>query len=178
LTGFSGVNQPNNDLFLKITGSGFAVPVAVEFSIGGGQFAAPFTLVPQNVAAGQINIPLANVPANATNGPVRVQSAGGLLTSTFNVMPPAVIGNLPAQGQRQSTITITGSRFFVGTAVTFGGNAVRGPNSPTAFPAVGLGESLTETQIVVFIPQGAASGRVSISTDGGTVQSTTILAIV
>ena len=35
LSGFAGVDEPNNDLLFKINGSGFSTPVAVEFSIGG-----------------------------------------------------------------------------------------------------------------------------------------------
>jgi len=177
LSSFSGVNEPNNDLLFKINGSGFLSPVAIEFSIGGGQFAPPITLSAQKVTSQQLTIPMSQIPVNATNGPVRVQSSGQTVTGGFDVMPPPVIATIPAQGQRQGTITITGSRFFAGTTVTFGGNAVRGPNSPTPFPDAGLGESLAPGQIIVFIPSGAATGKVKVTTNGGTVQSAAALAV-
>jgi len=178
LTGFAGVNEPNNDLLFKINGSGFAPPVIVEFSASGGGFAQGIPLSPQNVTATQITIPNAQIPANATNGPVRVQSGGQAVTSAFNVMPPPVLANVPAQAATQTNITITGNRFFAGTSVTLPGNLVRGPNSQPPFPAAGLGESLTPTQIVVrVISNAGTAAKVRVTTQGGTVQSTTILSV-
>jgi len=179
LTSFAGVNEPANDLLFKINGTGFAPPVIVEFSASGGGFAAAIALPPPNVAATQVTIPSASIPPDATVGPVRVQSGGNPpMISGFNVTPPPIVTNVPSAAQTQTNITITGSRFFTGTAVILPGNQSRGPNSATPFPAATFGESLTQTQIVVRVTSNSnTAARVQVVTEGGTVLSATVLAV-
>src|SRR5262245_28183584 len=172
LSGFTGVNEPNNDLQFEISGSGFQAPATLEFTASGGGFVA--TTQPPTVTPTQLTIPMSQIPANATSGPVRVQSGGQMVTGTFNVVPPATfIPNTPNApfafnplpvGKNQ-LLTITGSRFFGPGSILFGGNAT------VTLPPTGPGESMSATQIVVLVPGSATSGKVAITTPGGTVQS-------
>jgi len=182
LTGFAGVNEPNNDLLFKINGSGFAPPVVVEFSAGGGGFASPIALAAQNVTATQITIPSNQIPANAASGPVRVQSGGNpAVTSSFNVVPPATIASMQGAANQPPNVvtanqplTITGTRFVPGaTTITFPNGVSKGPGAP--FPAAG--ESITATQIVVLVPAPAQAGKLRMTTAGGTVQSAATLVV-
>ena len=183
LASFAGVDEPNNDLNFKIKGNGFTPPVTVAFTKTGGGFTTPILVPQSNVTSTQINIPKDTIPPEATIGPVQVQSSGQPpITSAFDVVPPASITDFNNKsGSQNTSITITGSQFFPGTTVGFGGGASRGPNSNPPFPLSGV-ESLAPGKIVVLVPSGAKTGQITITNgpdgqNGGTVQSAVNLTV-
>src|SRR5262249_47958222 len=138
------------------------------------------TTQPPTVTPTQLAIPMSQIPANATSGPVRVQSGGQTGTRTVNVGPPApLIPNTPQAPfafnplpvREKQLLPVTGSRFFGPGSILFGGNA------SVTLPPTGAGESMSATQIVVLVPGAATSGKVAITTPGGTVQSAATLVV-
>ncbi len=108
----------------------------------------------------------ATVPTSATTGPISVTtSAGSASTATnFTVTtpstPPTISSFSPTSGQVGTSVTITGTNFTGATAVQFNGV------SATTFTVV------SATQITATLPSGASSGKISVTTSGGTVTST------
>jgi hypothetical protein len=181
LTNFAGVNEPAADVDLKINGSGFTSPTTIQFSKQGGGLtpAVPLAIAAGNVAAGQIRIPMGQIPVDAVAGPVTVQSSGQTVVSGFTVHLPAVITNFsPSPVASQGMLTINGSRFIAPISIVLPGNQTRGSASVPAFPTAALGETLSDTQIVVKVPSNAGLvDRVKITTQGGTVQTATSLTV-
>jgi hypothetical protein len=175
VTSFAGIDQPNGDLLFRINGSGFVVPVQVQFPGG-----VPAINVPVgNVTSTQIRIPadptvgaINNlIPVNATSGTVQVISAANT-ANLDNVTPPAANIVLPATATRNNLMTITGIRLFGQVTVRFTGGAVVGPNF------IGAGESQTQTTITLRVPgANATTGQVEITTPGGTVRPAATLVI-
>lgn len=98
------------------------------------------------------------VPANATTGKINVNGALSVANYTLNVK--AVITSIsPMQGGVDAEITITG-QYLSGTTINFstGRTAVR----------VGAG---SDTQVIVKVPAGAITGKISVVATGGTTTS-------
>ena len=141
-----------------ITGTNFTGATAVRFN----QTSATFTVN----SATQIT---ATVPSGATTGPIRV-TAGGLtgrsLTSfTVNAAPlPTITSFTPTSGPVGKSVVITGTNFsgtgFTTTSVKF--------NGVTATFTVN-----SATQITATVPATATTGKITVSTPGGTATSTT-----
>jgi hypothetical protein len=72
--------------------------------------------------------------------------------------PPSVTGISPKAGVPGMEITINGTNFSTGCVVRF--------NGITASPT-----TVTETQLVVKVPDDATTGGVTVTTEGGTTQS-------
>ncbi len=107
-------------------------------------------------AATQLNV---TVPANAASGPVTVFNAFGTNATSPTILvtgnAPFVTGVEPPFGPRGAEVLISGAGFLGTTAVRFNGvNA--------AFSAVG------ENQIRATVPPGAATGRLTVTSGGGT----------
>jgi hypothetical protein len=181
LTGFAGVNEPAADVDLKINGTGFTNPTTIQFTKQGGGLtpAVPLAIAPGNVAASQIRIPMSQIPADAVAGPVTVQSSAQTVVSGFTVHLPAVITSFsPSPVASQGMLTINGSRFIAPISIVLPGNQTRATTSVPAFPSGPLGETLSNTQIVVKVPSNTGLvDRIKITTQGGTVQSATSLTI-
>ena len=106
---------------------------------------------------------IATVPAGATSGPISVTTPGGVANSpgVFTVVQaPTVTGFTPASGPVGTPVTITGTNFTNVTSVMFG--------SKTAGFTVN-----SATQITATVPKGAKTGRISVTTPGGTATSST-----
>jgi hypothetical protein len=73
---------------------------------------------------------------------------------------PAIIGFSPASARVGSTVTVTGSNLAGATAVAFGGIAA-------SFSVT------SETQISATVPTSARSGKIAVTTPGGTALSAT-----
>ncbi len=107
----------------------------------------------------------ATVPAGATTGKISVTTAGGILQSATNYTVtnalPATITNItPASGPAGTLVTITGTNFQASSVVKF--------NTTNA-----LRYTVTSaTTLVAEVPEGATTGKISITTPAGTVQST------
>jgi uncharacterized repeat protein (TIGR03803 family) len=102
------------------------------------------------------------VPAGATTGTVQVATPGGTLTTNvvFRVTP-VITGFTPPSGLVGTQVTINGVSLTQTGKVTFGGvNA-------TAFTVN------SDTQVTATVPKGARTGRIAITTPGGTATSAT-----
>ncbi len=104
----------------------------------------------------------ATVPSGATTGAVTVTTTAGTLTSskTFRVTPQ-LKSFTPTSGAVGSVVTITGVSLTQTSKVAFGGVAA------TSFTVN------SDTQVSATVPIGAKTGKIVISTPGGTASSTT-----
>lgn len=129
-----------------ITGSGFTSAASVSFN---GTFAS-FTVNSDTQIATM-------VPAGASSGPIRVDAPGGIANSpnVFTVLPaPSIAGFVPASGNANSLVVLSGAGFNTASRVTFNGTAA----------------SFTidsDAQITATLPPGATSGAVAVLTPNG-----------
>lgn len=140
---------------VEILGNGLAGTSAVKF--GGGT--ASFTVVSDNYMT-------AVVPAGGTAGFVTVTTPSGTLTSSkkFDVVP-VISAISPASGPVATEVTITGSGFTGATKVTFGGLKA------TSY-SVNSG-----TMITAAVPSGAVTGKIVVTTAGGSASSKTVFTV-
>jgi phospholipase C len=101
----------------------------------------------------------ASVPSGALTGKISVTTSGGAVTSStkFKVQP-TVTSFTPTAGPVGSSVTITGVAFTGATAVKFEGVAA-------TFTVD------SSTQITASVPAGALTGKISVTTPGGTMMS-------
>jgi uncharacterized repeat protein (TIGR03803 family) len=135
---------------VEILGQGFSSATSVMFGSG----SANFTVVSDTYLT-------ATVPSSGTSGPVTVTTSGGTLTSkqTFKVIP--VLSSFsPTSGPVGTQVTITGSGFIGAKTVTFGGAKA------TVFTVKSDG-----TQITATVPTGAVTGKIKVTTAGGSATS-------
>ena len=102
----------------------------------------------------------ATVPSGATTGSVTVTTPGGPLTSNkiFRVTPQ-IISFKPTSGTVGTKVQITGVSLTQTTKVTFGGVQA------TSFKVN------SDTQVTATVPTGAKTGKIAITTPGGTAVS-------
>ena len=133
----------------EILGDGLTGTTKVTFGSG----SATFTVVSDTYIT-------AVVPTSGTSGSVVVTTPGGTLTSkqTFKVVP-VITSFSPTSGPVGTPVTITGSGFTGATKVSFG------VKNATVF-TVNSG-----TQITATVPTGAGSGKIKVTTVGGTATS-------
>ncbi|MBI3879480.1 MAG: hypothetical protein HY301_05380 [Verrucomicrobia bacterium] len=135
---------------VAITGNKLNGATAVNFN----GLAATFTVN----SASSIS---ATVPAGATTGLVSVTTPGGSANSPGNftvINSPLVTGFTPPSGGIGTDVTITGFNFTGATSVKFNG-------------ATAVFNVDSATQISTTVPAAATSGRLSVTTPGGTVNS-------
>ncbi len=135
---------------VEILGQGLTGTTSVKFGSG----SASFTVVSDTYLT-------ATVPTSGTTGTVTVATPGGTLKSkqSFKVVP--VITNInPTSGPVGTQVTITGSGFIGTKTVTFGG-----VKQPT-FTLKSDG-----TQIAATVPSGAVTGKIKVTTAGGSATS-------
>jgi hypothetical protein len=140
---------------VRINGTGFGGATAVRFN---GVAAASFTV---NVQGTRIDT---KVPSGATTGRITVTTPGGTATSATNFTvasaAPKISSFSPTSGRSGTSVTITGTAFTGATAVRFGG--------------VGASFAVNSaTQISATVPVGAVTGKISVTTPGGTGTSAT-----
>jgi uncharacterized repeat protein (TIGR03803 family) len=101
----------------------------------------------------------ATVPNGATTGFVTVTTSGGTLKSNkiFRVIPQ-ITGFSPTSGPPGTSVTINGESFTGATSVAFGG--IKGTIT-----------SVSYTKITATVPSGAKTGKISVTTPGGTATS-------
>lgn len=143
--------QGNAGQIVQILGQGFTGTTAVMFGTG----SASFTVDSDTYMT-------AVVPATGTTGYVTVTAPSGALTSskTFKVIP-VIKSFTPTNGPVGTQVTITGSGFVGATKVTFGGVKA------TSY-TVNSG-----TQITATVPTGAMTGKIAVTTPGGTASKGT-----
>jgi len=102
------------------------------------------------------------VPSGATTGTFSVTTAGGTGTAATNftvtIPAPTITGFNPTSGPVGTSIIVAGTNLTGATAFTLNGSAA---------PITGN----TSTQIAVTVPAGATSGKLSVTTLGGTATS-------
>ncbi len=103
----------------------------------------------------------ATVPAGALTGSVTVATGSTTLTSTknFNVTP-TMTSFSPSSGAVGTLVTITGTGLKQTTKVTFNGQ-------PASFTVV------SDTEVTATVPTGATTGKIIVTTKGGSVTSAT-----
>jgi len=116
------------------------------------------------VLATNITVP---VPADASTGKLTVVTGAGSGQSaaTFKVLPKLTSFS-PGSGIVGTSVTITGSGFTDVTAVKF--------NSHLA----STWTRDSSTQVTAMVPLGATTGKISVTTAGGTTTSATSFTVV
>jgi uncharacterized repeat protein (TIGR03803 family) len=102
----------------------------------------------------------ATVPSGAKTGKIVVTTPGGSATSsgTFSVTP-TILSFSPPSGKVGTVVTINGTGLTQTTGVSFGGVAA------TAFTVV------SDLRITATVPTGAITGKIAVTTAGGTATS-------
>ncbi len=134
---------------IEILGQGFTGTTGVSFN----GVAATFKVVSATYLT-------AVVPTGATTGSVTVATPGGTLTSnkTFRVTP-VILSFSPTSGKVDTSVVIMGNSLTQTTRVTFGGVKA------TTFTAN------SDTKVTATVPTGAVTGKIGITTLGGTATS-------
>jgi len=97
---------------------------------------------------------------------VTVQTPGGTISSMANFLViPRISSFSPTSGPAGTSVIITGTGFTGTTKVTFGGVAA------TTF-SVFRGDQVTAT-----VPTGAQTGKIQITTPGGTATSSGVFTV-
>ena len=159
--GFTYATAPTITNFTPVNG-----PAGTSVTINGTNLAGATSVTFNGVAASitsntatQIH---ADVPVNATTGKVAVTTAGGTATSTANfTVKPNITGFTPPSGGVGATVTINGTGFTGATSVKFDGRAATIPPGHSS------------TQIVTTVPMSATTGKITVTTPGGTAISAT-----
>ena len=140
---------------IQILGQGFTGTTSVKFGTG----SASFTVVSDTYLT-------AVVPVTGTTGKVTVVTPAATLTSniTFKVIP-VINSFMPTSGPVGTQVTITGSGFTGATRVTFGG--VKAPTFTVN----------SATKVTATVPTGAKTGRIAVTTPGGSASSATIFTV-
>jgi uncharacterized repeat protein (TIGR03803 family) len=138
-----------------ILGSGFTGTTSVNFN---GTNATYSVLSDTYISA--------TVPSGAGTGFVTVVTPGGTLKSNLKFrVTPTVLSFTPTSGPVGTQVTITGNSLTQASKVTFGGGkvAVFSVNS--------------DTQITATVPAGAVTGKIQVTTPGGTATSPTAFTV-
>ena len=108
------------------------------------------------------------VPSGATTGAIKITTGGGVVyTSSFTVVPPAptVASFTPATGKKGTAIVTVKGTNLLGATVTVGSVAVT------------LSAGATATSFKFVIPATAVTGKINVTTAGGTASSATNLTV-
>jgi uncharacterized repeat protein (TIGR03803 family) len=139
---------------IEILGNGLTGTTSVKFGTG----SASFTVVSDTYMT-------AVVPATGTTGAVTVATPSGFRVSSKNFRVLPVISSFsPTSGPVGSQVVITGTGLTQTTKVTFGGVAA------TNF-------TKSATQVTAIVPTGAVTGKIGITTAGGTATSATVFTV-
>jgi hypothetical protein len=137
---------------INILGNGFTGSTAVNF---GSVPAASFKVVGADFIT-------AVIPPTAITGVVSVTTPTGQISALGSLkIAPTVTGFSPASGAVGTSVTITGTALTGATKVTFGGVAA------TQFTVNSV------TQITATVPTGAITGKIGVTTPGGSGMSAT-----
>jgi uncharacterized repeat protein (TIGR03803 family) len=121
-----------------------------------------FNGTPATVISSTASAIKTTVPTGATTGTVTVTTSSGTLDSNVEFrLTPQITSFSPASGPAGTVVTITGVGLTQTTAVTFGGVKA------TSFTVN------SDTQVTATVPTGAITGKIGITTKGGTATSAT-----
>jgi uncharacterized repeat protein (TIGR03803 family) len=135
---------------VTITGTGLTQTTKVTI---GGVKATTFTVKSDSSVT-------VTIPTACKTGKITVTTNGGSATSStsFNVTP-TITSFTPTSGKVGASVVITGTGLTQTTKVTFGGVTA------TTFTVN------SDTQVTATVPTGAITGKIAITTTGGTVTS-------
>ncbi|MHB1462728.1 MAG: beta strand repeat-containing protein, partial [Armatimonadota bacterium] len=153
ITSFAPTSGKVGDI-ITITGTNLTGATAVDIN---GTNVPTFTVV-------SINLLTATVPSGADTGKISVTTAGGTATSAtdFTVYQlPTITSFTPTNGNVGITVTITGTNLTGTTEVIFNGLAAAAYTVDS------------DTSITVTVPDEATSGKIMVTTPGGTATSAT-----
>lgn len=148
-----------------------------HFSASEGKNEVKFNGVTAVITAATSTEITATVPEGSTTGKitVTVNAKTGTSENDFVVIQPATIasfnptsGHAPHNGAAGTTIIITGANF----STTATENAVKFGNTAAVVTAA------TETQLTTMVPEGATTGKISVTVHGKTVTSETDFTII
>jgi cytochrome b involved in lipid metabolism len=108
------------------------------------------------------------VPTGALTGPIKVTTGGGVVyTSSFTVTPPTptVTSFTPTSGKKGVTLVTVKGTNLTGATVAIGATPVT------------ISAGATSTSLKFTIPTGAASGKITVTTGGGSATSSSSLTI-
>jgi len=108
------------------------------------------------------------VPTGALTGAIKITTGGGVVyTNSFTVVPPTptVTSFTPATGKKGVAIVTVKGKYLTGATVTVGSVAVT------------LSAGATDTSFKFVIPASASTGKINVTTAGGTVISATNLTV-
>lgn len=107
-----------------------------------------------------------SVPSGATTGSINAVTPGGTLKSNLKFrVTPTIVSFTPPNGPVGTSVTITGNSLTGATKVTFGGVKA------TVFTVNSY------TQITATVPVGAVTGKIQVTTPGGTATSSTAFTV-
>jgi uncharacterized repeat protein (TIGR03803 family) len=146
-----GTTSGKEGVKVNILGQGFSSSSVVKF--GGTQSTT--------VTRSGTTFLTATVPAAALTGSVTVTTGATTLTSlqTFKVKP-TLTSFTPPSGPSGTLVTITGTGLTQTMKVTFNGKSA-------TFTVI------SDTQVTATVPTGATTGKIAITTKGGSAASTT-----
>ena len=102
----------------------------------------------------------ATVPAGAKTGKIVVTTPGGVATSSLSYsVVPSITSFTPTSGPVGTSVTINGNSFTAATKISFGGVAA------TSYSVI------NDKQVNALVPAGAITGKVAVTTVGGTGSS-------
>ena len=138
-----------------ILGQGFNGATAVAFN----GIAATFSVTSDTYLT-------ATIPAGATSGPVTVTTSSGKLISSqkFRVTP-VLTSFSPPSGKAGTLVVIKGNSLTQTTRVTFGG---------VAATTVVVNSDI---QVTATVPTGAVTGKISVTTPGGSAASAGVFTV-
>jgi len=148
----TGIAPPNGPVGTPVTITGTGLTQASRVTFGGTK-ATTFTVN----SATQVT---ATVPSGAKTGGIGILTPGGLASSKKFSVTPVIASFSPPSGKIGTLVTINGSSFTSATKVTFGGVA-------SVFTVV------SDIEVTATVPTGAVTGKIAITTAGGTATSTT-----
>jgi hypothetical protein len=108
------------------------------------------------------------VPTGALTGVIKITTGAGVVnTKSFTVTPPAptVTSFTPTSGKKGVTVVSVKGTNLSGATVTIGSTPVT------------VSAGATATSLKFVIPAGASTGKITITTGGGTASSATNLTI-
>jgi uncharacterized repeat protein (TIGR03803 family) len=138
-----------------ILGSGFTGTTSVKFN----GTTAPFTVVSDTYLT-------TAVPTGATTGFLTAVTPSGTLRSNLKFrVTPVITSFSPGSGHVGSSVVITGNSFTGATRVVFGGSKL------ATFTVNSY------TQITATVPVGAVTGKIQVSTPGGSAATATVFTV-
>jgi uncharacterized repeat protein (TIGR03803 family) len=149
------LHSAKSNTSVELLGQGFNTATGVLFGTGAGAL----TIASDTFAT-------AKVTTGAMTGAITVKEPGGNLSTlqVFKIVP-TIKNFTPTSGTVGTSVVITGTSLLQTLAVKFGGVAA------TVFTVN------SDTQVTATVPTGAVTGKITITTNGGTATSPAVFTV-